>query len=183
MLQLIKALAADWTDGGYGRARALVEGNRAAVKAAIAPIGLELADPASQISVARIELPAGGPDSELLYQAMLERGVHVLPCAPFHWADPKEGRRFIRLSLGRPAEVVAAGARAGGDVPATRRDGLLRTAELGEERRWYPRPSTASPATRRTLRSSPRRPTGRQGGRGGRAELRCGPVVSWWSSP
>ena len=43
---------------------------------------------------------------------MLNRGVHVLPCAPFHWADPDSGLRYIRISLARPHGVVAAAARA-----------------------------------------------------------------------
>ena len=110
VLQLVTALAGDWVTGGAGRARSLVELNRAAVKEAIEPDGLRLADPHSKISVARIELPAGGPDSSLLYKEMLSRGVHVLPCAPFHWADPKSGLRYIRLSLARPFEVVETGA-------------------------------------------------------------------------
>jgi aspartate/methionine/tyrosine aminotransferase len=111
VLQLITALAADWSDGGYERARALVERNRAVVKETIAPLGLRLADPTSQISVARIELPPNGPDSSLLYKDMLARGVHVLPCGPFHWADPESGLRYIRVSLARPFETVEAAAR------------------------------------------------------------------------
>jgi aspartate/methionine/tyrosine aminotransferase len=111
VLQLITALAIDWADGGHERARALVERNRAAVREAIEPVGLRLADPDSQISVARIELAAGGPDSSLLYKEMVARGVHVLPCAPFHWADPQSGLRFIRISLARPFEIVQTAAR------------------------------------------------------------------------
>jgi aspartate/methionine/tyrosine aminotransferase len=111
MLQLVGALAADWASGGYERARALVDRNRDSVRAAIGPVGLRLADPHSQISVARIELPTGGPDSSLLYKDMLTRGVHVLPCAPFHWADPQSGLRFIRISLARPFEIVDRAAR------------------------------------------------------------------------
>lgn len=106
VLQLIRELAGDWASGGYERARALVDRNRAVVKECIEAVGLRLADPESQISVARIELPAGGPDSSLLYKEMLARGVHVLPCAPFHWADPKGGLPFIRVSLARPFEIV-----------------------------------------------------------------------------
>jgi aspartate/methionine/tyrosine aminotransferase len=111
VLQLFRALAGDWVNGGYERARALVDRNRAAVKEHIEAVGLRLADPASQISVARIELPDTGPDSSLLYLEMLKRGVHVLPCAPFHWADPKGGLPFIRVSLARPFEVVESAAR------------------------------------------------------------------------
>lgn len=111
ILQLVEALAADWVDGGYERARALVERNRTVVRETIEAVGLRLADPTSQISVVRIDLPADGPDSSLLYKDMLARGVHVLPCAPFHWADPESGMRYIRLSLARPFETVQAAAR------------------------------------------------------------------------
>lgn len=110
VLQLIEALAGDWVDGGYERARDLVERNRAVVLDTIASAGLRLADPTSQISVARIGLPRDGPDSSLLYKDMLERGVHVLPCAPFHWADPGGGLHYIRVSLARPFETVQAAA-------------------------------------------------------------------------
>ncbi|MEV4706177.1 aminotransferase class I/II-fold pyridoxal phosphate-dependent enzyme [Actinoplanes sp. NPDC049316] len=106
VLQLVEALARDWVNGGYERARDLVERNRDTVRAAIEPIGLCLADPGSRISVARIGLPQDGPDSSLLYKDMLERGVHVLPCAPFHWAAPEDGLRFVRLSLARPYDTV-----------------------------------------------------------------------------
>jgi hypothetical protein len=37
--------------------------------------------------------------------------VHMLPCTPFHWADPDEGLRYIRVSLARPYEVVVTAAR------------------------------------------------------------------------
>jgi hypothetical protein len=82
------------------------------VRETIGTVGLSLADPTSEISVARIELPADGPDSAQLYTDLLTRGVHVLPCPPFHWADPKSGLRFIRLSLARPFATVEAAARA-----------------------------------------------------------------------
>jgi aspartate/methionine/tyrosine aminotransferase len=111
VLQLIKALATDWISGGYERASALVERNRAVVKETIAPVGLELADPTSQISVARIQLSPYGPDSSVLYKDLRARGVHMLPCTPFHWADPDEGLRYIRVSLARPFDVIDAAAR------------------------------------------------------------------------
>jgi aspartate/methionine/tyrosine aminotransferase len=106
VLLLVTALAEDWVNGGYERARDLVARNRAVVRDAVGDLGLTLADPDSQISVARIELPVTGPDSALLYKDMVTRGVHVLPCAPFHWADPAGGLRFIRVSLARPYASV-----------------------------------------------------------------------------
>jgi aspartate/methionine/tyrosine aminotransferase len=111
VLLLIAALAGDWFDGGYERARAVVDHNRKIVRDTLAEVGLQLADPASQISVARIVLPDDGPDCALLYKDMVARGVHVLPCVPFHWADPESGLRFIRLSLARPSAVVEKAAR------------------------------------------------------------------------
>jgi aspartate/methionine/tyrosine aminotransferase len=111
VLLLIASLAEDWIAGGYERARALVEHNRAVLEEALREVGLGLADPASQISVARIELPPHGPDSSLLYKDLVARGVHVLPCAPFHWADPQAGLRYIRVSLARPYRAVGTAAR------------------------------------------------------------------------
>ncbi len=110
VLQLVKKLADDWADGGYERSRALIDRNREAVRESIESVGLVLADPTSQISVARVDLGETGPDSAVLYQELLKRGVHVLPCAPFHWADPSSGERYIRISLARPHEVVSVAA-------------------------------------------------------------------------
>jgi aspartate/methionine/tyrosine aminotransferase len=111
VLLLIKALAGDWINGGYERARALVERNRAVLRDTLAEAGIGLADPTSQISVARIELPADGPDSALLYKDMVSHGVHILPCAAFHWAEPESGLRYIRVSLSRPSSAVETAAR------------------------------------------------------------------------
>lgn len=111
VLQLIKQFAEDWASGGYERSRALIDRNRDAVRAAAESVGLSLADPDSQISVARIDLGRDGPDSAVLHKELLARGVHVLPCAPFYWADPGRGLRYIRVSLARPYEIVSAAAR------------------------------------------------------------------------
>lgn len=112
ILQLVKALADDWANGGYERAHALVQCNRAILRQEIEGVaGIRLADPDSQVSVARVELPPDGPDSSLLYKEMVSRGVHVLPCTPFHWADPDGGLRFVRVSLARPMETVTLAAR------------------------------------------------------------------------
>ncbi|MFE2069138.1 aminotransferase class I/II-fold pyridoxal phosphate-dependent enzyme [Streptomyces sp. NPDC059467] len=110
VLRLVTELAGDWVAGGRERARDMVERNRAVVREAIEAVGLELADPVSQISVARIALPQDGPGSGELYRKLVAHGVHVLPCAPFHWADPKSGERFIRISLARPHDTVLKGA-------------------------------------------------------------------------
>lgn len=59
----------------------------------------------------RVQLPKGGPDSAKLYTEMVRRGVHVLPCPPFHWANPDEGMLLIRLSRARPTGAVQTAAR------------------------------------------------------------------------
>ena len=111
VLSLITHLANDWTSGGYERAEALIARNRATVVDAVEPAGLTLADPDSRISVARIHLPLSGPDSSLLYKDLLNHHIHVLPCSPFHWADPATGQQFIRVSLARPHATVERAAR------------------------------------------------------------------------
>ena len=111
VLVLIRELAKDWANGGFAYASDLIEHNRAIVSTEIGAVGLALADPGSHISVARVRLPEGGPDSAKLYTEMVRRGVHVLPCPPFHWANPDEGLRLIRLSLARPTDAVQTAAR------------------------------------------------------------------------
>lgn len=106
VLLLVRELAQDWRNGGQHRARTLIEHNRAIVEKALASVGLDLADPESQISVARVQLPSTGPNSADLYEHMRKLGVHVLPCPPFHWANPHEGLQLIRISLARPSEAV-----------------------------------------------------------------------------
>jgi hypothetical protein len=46
-----------------------------------------------------------------VHKELLTRCFHVLPCAPFYWADPDSGLRYIRVSLARPYEIVSAAAR------------------------------------------------------------------------
>lgn len=111
VLLLMRELALDWRDGGYEDARALIEHNRRRVAAEIAKVDLSLADPTSQVSVARIKLPPGGPDSVRLYRELVRKGIHVLPCPPFHWARPEEGLHLIRVSLARPSDAVEIAAR------------------------------------------------------------------------
>jgi aspartate/methionine/tyrosine aminotransferase len=111
VLLLMRELSLDWRNGGYEEAHALIEHNRRLVAAEIGKVDLSLADPTSQISVARIKLPPDGPDSVLLYRELVSRGIHVLPCPPFHWARPEEGLRLIRVSLARPSDAVEVAAR------------------------------------------------------------------------
>jgi len=55
------------------------------------------------------------PDSSELYQDLVgPRHPRTALCAPFHWADPPSGLRFIRLSLARPFATVEEGRQCAG---------------------------------------------------------------------
>ena len=111
ILLLIQRLAEDGVGGGYRELHRLLAGNRALLRGILAGGPLHVADPDSRISVARIAWHAGGPDAEAVYQELARRGLHVLPCGPFHWARPEEGRRMLRVALGRSSADVSAAAR------------------------------------------------------------------------
>jgi aspartate/methionine/tyrosine aminotransferase len=110
ILRLITELAVDAADGGYAALRGLIRHNRTTLARGIEDTPLALADPESRISVARLRLPPGGATAEDFYHWLLARDVHVLPCAPFHWARQREGDAYVRVALARgPEEVRAAG--------------------------------------------------------------------------
>ncbi|HEX6682644.1 MAG TPA: aminotransferase class I/II-fold pyridoxal phosphate-dependent enzyme [Candidatus Limnocylindrales bacterium] len=106
ILSLITRLAMDGAAGGYAAMRTALRTNRSILSDALEPAQLHLTDPSAQISVARVTLPSDGPDAENLYHDLVRRGVHTLPCQPFHWARPHEGARFLRLSIARPPATV-----------------------------------------------------------------------------
>lgn len=108
VMLLLGRLAQDATAGGYQTLRQLIAGNRAILAEALASSQLTMKEPQSRISVAQVSLPAPA-GSRALYQALLARGVHVLPCQAFHWADPEAGAHDIRIALARaPWEVKTA---------------------------------------------------------------------------
>jgi hypothetical protein len=59
--------------------------------------------------VVRLALP-GGRFATDTWRDLSERGVHVLPCRQFFWADPQAGERFVRVALSRPAAAVTSAA-------------------------------------------------------------------------
>jgi aspartate/methionine/tyrosine aminotransferase len=111
VLLLIARLAVDGTAGGYDAMRAALRSNRAILSAVFSPTELRLTDPTSEISVARVTLPIHGPDADCLYHDLVRRGIHTLPCRPFHWAYPQEASRMLRLSISRPPSMVNRAAR------------------------------------------------------------------------
>lgn len=112
ILLLIAKMAADARARGFDEMRSGLEANRSLVAAILADTPMELTDPDSRISVARVTLPADGPDAHDTYCALVQHGIHTLPCSRFYWARPADGDRQLRLSLSRPAVTVERAARA-----------------------------------------------------------------------
>ncbi len=111
ILLLIQRLAEDGASGGYRDLHRLLATNRALLTDGLAGGPLTVADPGSKISVARVAWDDRGPDAADLYDELESLGLHTLPCGPFHWARPEEGRRMLRVALGRDSAEVSTAAR------------------------------------------------------------------------
>jgi agmatinase len=110
VLLLITQLALDAAGGGYAQLHNLVRRNREILVRSIEDTPLTLVDSDSRISVARLALPNGSITAEEFYHLLLRRNVHILPCAPFHWARQHECKTYLRVALARnPEEVEQAG--------------------------------------------------------------------------
>ncbi len=105
VLLLVTHLARDANSSGYAQLHQLVAENRAALARHLEGTGLALTDPDARISVARLTLPGPGL-SQRYYEAILRKGVHTLPCDPFHWARREEGTRYLRISLARSRDEI-----------------------------------------------------------------------------
>jgi aspartate/methionine/tyrosine aminotransferase len=108
VLKVVEALSADGRDGGLDQLHALIADNRESVAKAVAGLdGVELVDNGSRVSVSRLAFEAGG-HAGAVHDVLRERGVHVLPCAQFHWARPSEGEHLLRVALARDPQTLAA---------------------------------------------------------------------------
>jgi DNA-binding transcriptional MocR family regulator len=112
ILLLIAKMADDAKAGGFDEMRDGLEANRCLLAKTLADTPMKLTDPDSRISVARVTLPADGPDAHEAYRALIDRGIHTLPCSRFYWARPADGDHQLRLSLSRPALTVERAAEA-----------------------------------------------------------------------
>jgi enduracididine biosynthesis enzyme MppP len=135
ILLLIHRLAEDGVLGGYRELHGLLASNRALLAHVLAGSPLAVADPDSRISVARVTWGSGGPDADSVYADLAARGLHALPCGPFHWARPEEGRRLLRVALGRARADVSAAAHL-----------LAETARGWSQRPGRPSGSSTAPA-------------------------------------
>jgi len=110
ILRLVVALAEDAAGGGLAELHRLTAAHRAILRSTVtAGQQISCPDPDSRISVDRLLLPAG-LDAVAAAGGLRERGVQVLPCPKFHWAEPEQGNRFLRVALGRPEPAIRAGA-------------------------------------------------------------------------
>jgi aspartate/methionine/tyrosine aminotransferase len=112
ILLLITKMADDARAGGFDEMRVGLETNRYLLAKTLADTPMKLTDPDSRISVARVTLPEDGPDAHDAYRALVDRGIHTLPCSRFYWARLADGDRQLRLSLSRPALTVERAAQA-----------------------------------------------------------------------
>ncbi|GLX47554.1 hypothetical protein Shyhy01_05040 [Streptomyces hygroscopicus subsp. hygroscopicus] len=111
VLLMLTRFAQDAERGGYAELHDLIARNRRALAEVLDGGPVTLTDPDARISVARVTLPEDGPDAVALYDEMVRRGTHVLPCGPFHWDRPEDGVRQVRLALARSGEDVVRAAR------------------------------------------------------------------------
>jgi len=58
------------------------------------------------VSVCRLAF-GSATQAERTRGGLHDAGVHVLPCAQFHWARPQEGARLLRLALARDTTTMA----------------------------------------------------------------------------
>lgn len=110
ILLLIQRLAEDGVHGGYHYLHQLLASNRALLTDSLTDSPVTVTDPDSKISVARVTWDTAGPDAANVYAGLKSRGLHTLPCGPFHWARQEEGRRMLRVALGRDSTDISTAA-------------------------------------------------------------------------
>lgn len=119
ILLLIHRLAEDGVRGGYHWLHQLLASNRALLTGILAGSPVTVTDPGSRISVARVTWDTAGPDAADVYAELKSQGVHTLPCGPFHWARQEEGRRMLRVALGRDSTDISTAAQVLGETAKT----------------------------------------------------------------
>lgn len=106
---MLTEFSRDGANGGFARLHQMITEQRTLLRSAVADLNYEAwCDPGNRISVQRLRL-ADGVDAEIAADSLRRDGVHVLPCGPFHWARPVDGRGHLRVALGRRPEVLRAG--------------------------------------------------------------------------
>lgn len=109
ILALVERFAQDATAGGLDELHDCIRVNRTLLRDALADVpSVSFPDLDSKVSVERVEL--ADRTGMQVWARLQEREVYVLPCRQFHWADPAQGERFLRVALARSRGTVAAAA-------------------------------------------------------------------------
>ncbi|GAA5198350.1 aminotransferase class I/II-fold pyridoxal phosphate-dependent enzyme [Rugosimonospora acidiphila] len=103
-------IAESGKSGIVERARSTSATNRAILAEALADGPVSPVEGGATMSVAWLHLPEGWDCLELCVW-LQTRGIAVLPGAPFFWAEPERGSRFIRIALMRPLGEFEAAAK------------------------------------------------------------------------
>ena len=94
--------------GQLSEAAQVARKNRLALKRTLEGLPVQIVEPACDISVAWLRLPAGWSGNKLVEQVE-KTGVSILPGEPFYWHAPVRGREFVRVALLRPADYFNRG--------------------------------------------------------------------------
>jgi enduracididine biosynthesis enzyme MppP len=105
ILMLVSLLSEDAANGGLAALRELIATNRKALRGAFADPGMVEVDADSRVSVARVRVPRSR-SADKIWRELAERGLHLLPCGPFHWARRDEGDRYLRVALARDTALI-----------------------------------------------------------------------------
>jgi aspartate/methionine/tyrosine aminotransferase len=107
VLALVDELARDAAAGGYAALHRLVADNRAETFAVVGAteVAEVVDDHDTRVSISRIRFDSAD-EADRARSALRARGVHVLPCNQFHWADPAQGASMIRIALARNRETI-----------------------------------------------------------------------------
>lgn len=85
----------------YYETRRVVQKNRIQLGNVLKSLPLKVVNSNSKLSVEWVKLPNKW-QSTLFCKWLSRQGVHVLPGAPFYWADKHRGESYIRIALQRP---------------------------------------------------------------------------------
>jgi enduracididine biosynthesis enzyme MppP len=117
ILRLIEELAADAATGGLAQTARQIADHRRDTRASLRALDcVSFPNAGSRVSVEEVALrEVEGADVWAMCQ---RRGVHILPCRQFYWAEPDAGRHRIRIALGRRRETLRKGTQVVAEVLA-----------------------------------------------------------------
>ena len=111
VLSMVRRFAEDAAGGGLADLHRFIATNRATLREHLEGVpDVRFPYPSSRASVELIDL--GHRTALDVWTALRRHNVYALPCEKFHWANPVEGSRRLRLALSRPASSVLTAAQA-----------------------------------------------------------------------